>query len=190
MQPTPLNLPVSAGLYLVVAADNNLGIGKNNTIPWRIKEDMRFFKELTSAREAEAPANAVLMGRKTWESIPANFRPLKDRLNIVISRNSNYRFGQINEAVLCSSLSEGLKEARDANRSRCFIIGGSEIYAQAIALQVIDKVFLTQIMSSFECDKFLPEFRDQFHLEYESKLKEENGIKFCFQIYDRLASTC
>lgn len=185
-------LPVSPGTYLVVAVDEHLGIGRDNTIPWRLKADLQFFKELTSAKESGESDNAVIMGRKTWESIPAGFRPLKNRLNFVISRNHNYLYEQsiekVGSTIVCASLAAAVQAAESAKSARCFIIGGSEIYARAMELRIIDKIFLTQVKSSFGCEKFLPEFREQFCLEYESELKEENGIKFCFQTYGYSAS--
>lgn len=77
------------GLQLVVAASKNgLGIGKDGTMPWKLPGDMAYFKELTSRTRDAAKQNAVIMGRKTWESIPDKFRPLKGRLNIVLSRST------------------------------------------------------------------------------------------------------
>ncbi|EPB69647.1 putative dihydrofolate reductase [Ancylostoma ceylanicum] len=71
---------------LIVAVDSKFGIGKNGTIPWTLRKDMNFFVKHTSTTEDPAKMNAVIMGRKCWESIPEKFRPLKNRLNVVISR--------------------------------------------------------------------------------------------------------
>lgn len=81
-------------LTIVVAATNRLGIGQNNGLPWRLKQEMAYFAKLTSTiPEGKTGTNAVIMGRNTWESIPAKFRPLKNRLNIVLSRNQDLDLG-------------------------------------------------------------------------------------------------
>jgi dihydrofolate reductase/thymidylate synthase len=75
----------------IVACDANRGIGLEGSVPWRLRGDMAYFKRKTSAVEKEGNVNAVIMGRKTWESIPAKFRPLPGRLNIILTRNEAYR---------------------------------------------------------------------------------------------------
>lgn len=74
---------------LVVAATRKLGIGKGGTMPWRLPSDMAYFKALTSATADPSKANAVVMGRKTWESIPPKFRPLRGRVNVVLTRGGS-----------------------------------------------------------------------------------------------------
>ena len=74
---------------IVAATIPEFGIGFNGTIPWRVAEDLKFFKETTSSTNDRNKKNAVIMGRKTWESIPPKYRPLKDRFNIVLTRNTN-----------------------------------------------------------------------------------------------------
>jgi len=77
-------------LQMIVAATESLGIGINGGLPWRIKRDMKFFKDKTTETHETGKLNAVIMGRKSWESIPAKFRPLPGRLNIVISSQPEY----------------------------------------------------------------------------------------------------
>jgi dihydrofolate reductase len=78
------------GFHLVVAYELSRGIGLNGDMPWKLPEDMAYFKSLTSSVKTVGKQNAVIMGRATWDSIPAKFRPLKGRLNIVLSRCGNY----------------------------------------------------------------------------------------------------
>jgi dihydrofolate reductase len=75
----------------VVAATETWGIGKNGTLPWTLKKDMQYFKRVTTQTQCSTKRNAVVMGRKTWQSIPPAFRPLRNRINVVISRNPNLR---------------------------------------------------------------------------------------------------
>ena len=78
---------------IVAACGKSLGIGFNGELPWRLKSEMKHFASTTSTTKDPTKKNAVIMGRKTWESIPAKFRPLKNRFNIVLSRKSNYELG-------------------------------------------------------------------------------------------------
>ncbi|KAI0871205.1 dihydrofolate reductase-like domain-containing protein [Hypoxylon argillaceum] len=108
--------------------------------------------------------NAVIMGRKTWESIPPKFRPLKGRLNIVISRSHVGPPAQgINvetEAVKVGSLEQALQYLRSSSTTgppgKVFVIGGAQIYAAALQLKEARRVLLTRVMSDFECDTFFP----------------------------------
>jgi dihydrofolate reductase len=81
--------PTMSRLTIIVAATRTNGIGKNGSLPWRLPKEMAYFAKVTSAAP-ESDINAVIMGRNTWESIPDRFRPLKNRVNIVISRNQDY----------------------------------------------------------------------------------------------------
>ena len=85
---------------LVVAATRKLGIGKSGTMPWKLPGDMAYFKELTSKTAESGKQNAVIMGRKTWESIPPKFRPLPNRVNVVLTRNAA---GHENSSALSNS---------------------------------------------------------------------------------------
>ncbi|EKM61072.1 uncharacterized protein PHACADRAFT_82332 [Phanerochaete carnosa HHB-10118-sp] len=160
-------------LSLIVAATVSNGIGQSSRLPWRLPQEMTYFARITSGAP-EGTKNAVVMGRKTWESIPAKFRPLRDRLNVVISRNQDYQLQTANtssvrlNADLPSALTElsmqdSGSEKTDVNR--VFIIGGATLYKETLELPpssptFVDRVLLTRILSpSFdECDVFLPDF--------------------------------
>ena len=88
---------------IIVAACENLGIGSNGTLPWRLKKEMQYFAQMTKNTKDISKKNAVLMGRKTYESIPPNFRPLKDRLNIVLTGQKGYDAGS-KDVLVCHSL--------------------------------------------------------------------------------------
>ena len=123
----------------MAAMAENRVIGKNNTLPWSLKEDMIRFKELTMGWPC-------IMGRKTWESLPKH--PLPGRPNIVISRSIT----AIPEAQVFSSLDEAVKTL---NCQKVFICGGASIYREALA--IADKIELTQIHNHYEGDVFFPE---------------------------------
>ena len=125
-------------LTIIVATDPSGGIGINNSMPWRLPEDMAHFKRLTTG-------NPIIMGRKTFDSIG---KPLPNRRNIVITRNPDWRQDGV-EAV--GSLAEAVALVGEAP---AFIIGGAQIYAQALA--VADQLIITEIKRHFDCDAFFP----------------------------------
>ena len=168
----PLNLTL-----IVAATSKNLGIGKNGGLPWRLKAEMQYFARVTSrlpSQYASRPKgevqNAVIMGRKTWESIPAKFRPLKDRLNVVLSSQAgNGDVELTNGAVWVKSLEDAVAVLGRVNGekkseqnlpqvARAFIIGGAGVYKSALKLPnaMANKVLLTKVHSDFDCDTFFP----------------------------------
>ena len=141
-------------------------IGKNNNLPWHIPEDLKTFKEITHN-------TTVIMGRKTYESIPAKFRPLPNRNNIVISRSFK------DEKVdVCSSIEEGIKMAESYGKE-IFVIGGSTIYQQTLPLA--NKLFVSYIKEKYEGDVLFPEFNlNDWEVEYKKNFNE-----FEFVVYKR-----
>lgn len=164
---------------IVVACDLNRGIGFENRLPWRIPSDMKYFRELTTGGKH----NAVIMGRKTWQSIPAKFRPLPDRINIVVSRDDQLALPE--GTAHAGSLEQALAVSIEHDAAETFVIGGAQLYAEAICNPYCRSIFLTQILETFECDVFFPEFGDRFQLKSESQIHEDNGIKFQFQTFER-----
>ncbi|MSR85205.1 dihydrofolate reductase [Candidatus Uhrbacteria bacterium] len=129
-------------ISLIAAVAKNGCIGKNNQLPWSLPEDLRHFKELTTG-------HSVLMGRKTWESIPEKFRPLPNRKNIVLTRQEDY---QVPSGVDCyTTLDEALRVHQAEN---IFVIGGAEIYQQALPLA--HKLYLTEVDQTIDGDAFFP----------------------------------
>lgn len=160
---------MAASLTLIVATDRDRGIGINNTLPWRLKEDLAFFKQTTSG-------HAIIMGRKTFDSIG---RPLPNRRNIVVTRNPGWSHDGVATA---GSLSEATALA---GNGELFVIGGAQIYAEAI--QVADKLIVTEIDAHYDCDAFFPPIdpsqweavsRDSHH-------SADNGWNYAFVIYRR-----
>jgi len=126
-------------LTIIVATDSNNGIGINNTLPWHLPEDLAHFKRLTSG-------HPIIMGRKTFESIG---RPLPNRRNIVISRNPGWQHEGVERV---GSLEEA--QALVAGAGEAFVIGGAQVYQQAMPL--VGKLVITRIGRTYECDAFFP----------------------------------
>jgi len=130
-------------IILIVAVASNRVIGKDNRLLWNIPEDMAHFKRLTAG-------HAVLMGRRTWESLPERFRPLPGRRNIVVSRQTDY---SAPGAELADSLEKGIALA--ASAEKLFIIGGAQIYEQSMPLA--ERLEITEVAQSPEGDAWFPE---------------------------------
>ena len=127
-------------------------IGRNNSLPWNIPEDMQNFKQLTTG-------NTVIMGRKTFESIPENFRPLPNRHNIIISRNMDAQEG----IDVCKNVPKALEKAKSYGKE-IFVIGGSSIYEQTLPLA--DKMYLSLVKKDYEGDTYFPNFnKDEWIIE-------------------------
>ena len=164
---------------LIVAVDEQGGIGKNNNQRWYLPADMKFFKETTSG-------HVVILGRKNYESIPERFRPLPNRLNIVISRNTNY---ETNGAELVQSLDAALNLGRELQpESTQFIIGGGEIYKWSLDENRVDEMYVTHVHHVFDADTFFPmdslnEWQSEEILRYEKD--EKNQYSFTIKRYWR-----
>ncbi len=130
-------------ISLLVAMDERDGIGQDNRLPWHLSTDLKRFKALTMGHH-------ILMGRKTYESIG---RPLPGRVNVIITRSPDY---QAEGCLIAHSLREALSLAELAGESEAFVIGGGQIFAQALPLA--DRIYLTRVHTLSEADVFFPEF--------------------------------
>ena len=131
----------------IAAVANNGVIGKDNDLVWSLPTDMRFFMETTAG-------HVVITGRKNYESIPAKYRPLKGRTNIVITRNRDYR---AEGAIVVHDLRDALDKAHALGETECFIIGGGQIYKQALLGNMVDTQYITHVDAEPEGDAFYPE---------------------------------
>jgi dihydrofolate reductase len=174
---------------IVVACDKNNGIGKDNLLPWHLPEDLNHFKNLTTygvgilsdITEYPDVVNSVVMGRKTWESLPKKYRPLKNRNNVVITTNEDYK---AEGAEVFHSLEEAFYELTQ-RPGRCFVIGGGEIYRQTIESGYKYRATITRILDEFDCDTFFPEI-DDLDLCYESdiRISESNSLRYMIEEYE------
>jgi dihydrofolate reductase len=156
---------------LIAAVARGGVIGRDGGIPWRLPEDMQRFRSLTMG-------NPVVMGRRTWESLPDQFRPLPGRGNVVVTRNPDWsaqgadRAGSVEEAL-------GLLESE----SRVFVIGGGEIYAAA--LPFADELILTEIDADIEGDTYFPAWDRSAFVEVARDAGIADGVLFAFVTYRR-----
>ena len=156
-------------LNLIFARAANGVIGNNNTLPWHLPEDMAHFKRTTLG----CP---VIMGRKTWDSLPPKFRPLPGRLNIVVTRQPDW---QATGALTAHSLKQAC-ELCPAD-SEAWVIGGADIYAQALPLA--STAVVTEIDIDFDGDAYAPTFGPEWAETSRERLDSIKGFSFSFVTY-------
>lgn len=156
-------------LSIIVAIDKQGGIGIRNSLPWHLPEDLAHFKRTTSG-------HAIIMGRKTFDSIG---RALPNRRNIVVTRNSEWRHDGV-EAVASLQAAQEL-----LNDDQAFIIGGAQIYQQALA--IADQLIVTEIREDFTCDAFFPKIAatDWEETSRENHFSEKNQLNYSFVTYKK-----
>ena len=180
----------SVKLNLIVAVCEGGGIGAGGSLPWRLKTELRYFARMTKTTVDKEKRNAVLMGRKTWESIPDKFRPLRDRVNIVLTRSSDKVAGD--EVIVCPSF-EAAVDKIDTDLGglveTCWVIGGSSVYREGINNDRVSRVYRTEVMERFDCDTFMEELGEEWE-EVEDDtvpqgVQEEEGVKFRYRVFQR-----
>lgn len=172
---------------IIVAMDEERGIGRKGRIPWHLKGDLRHFKEVTTATQEPGTRNIVIMGRKTWDSLPEKFRPLPGRVNVVITRDKNLQLpegvfpadGLEHALALC-----GHEEVKDV-LGAVYVIGGGEIYQQALRHPQCQRICVTRIRGSFQCDTFFPDFERNFRERSVSPFLSEGAVSYHFAEYVR-----
>lgn len=161
------------GVNIIVAYNKKHVIGKDNDMPWRLPADLAYFKKTTMG----CP---IVMGRKTRESLG---RPLPGRLNIAITRDVLY---QAEGTTVVHSLEKAVEQAKSV-QDNVFIIGGGEIYKQALMQNLVDRVYATEIYADMDGDTFFPELDKRVWREIARETQEpQNGLNFDFVIYERL----
>ncbi len=158
-------------LHLIYARAANGVIGANNTLPWHLPEDLSHFKRHTLG----CP---VIMGRKTWDSLPPKFRPLPGRLNLVVTRQPNW---QDQGAQAAASLQDALARCGDAPDA--WVIGGAQIYAQALPLA--HSVVVTEIDLQVQGDAFAPQLDNEWRETQRASHVSANGLAYSFVNYQR-----
>ena len=156
-------------LHLIYARARNGVIGKDNQMPWHLPEDLAHFKRVTLGQP-------VIMGRKTWDSLPARFRPLPGRLNIVITRQSDW---QVEGALRAHSIEDAMRLCGDAPDG--WIMGGAEIYR--LAEPLASTAVVTEIDADFEGNAFAPELGAQWQEVQREQHASASGLGIAFVTY-------
>ena len=162
-------------INMIFARSANGVIGMNNAMPWHLPEDLAHFKKLTLG----CP---VIMGRKTWDSLPAKFRPLPGRTNVVITRKADWQAAGAHSA---GSLSDALAICQAA--SDVWIIGGAQIYTQALPLA--HRIEVTHIDKTYDGDAFAPTLGNQWQQSLKEQHVSSTGLNFSFITYVRQKGT-
>lgn len=161
---------------LIAAMDENLGIGKDNSLPWpMLKDDMAHFKSLTEGWP-------VIMGRNTYLSIPKRFRPLKNRVNIVLTRTLLPHLHKLDQgARFATSLNIALIGV--PHFDKVWIIGGAQVYREALEKDLVDEMYLTHIRHAFDCDTNFPLVpQDAWESKFQGgAVYSDKGLKFLYE---------
>ncbi|CAB3990105.1 dihydrofolate reductase-like [Paramuricea clavata] len=181
---------------IAAMSSKNRGIGKDGKLPWRLRSEMKYFTRITTDVKQEGQQNAVIMGRKTWESIPAKYLPLSGRLNVILSRTMS---DAPENVLLCTDLQKALEVLSnppyDQSIEHVYITGGYGVYKEAMSMPNLHRIYLTEVHMDVECDAFYPEFdKEDFNIVSDpnvpSEMQEEKGVKFQYFVYEKKNQVC
>ncbi|MBT1705008.1 dihydrofolate reductase [Chryseosolibacter indicus] len=161
----------------IAALSENRVIGKNNDLPWKLPDDMKFFMETTKG-------HYVIMGRKNYDSLKGKFKPLPNRTNIVITRQKNF---VAPGCIVLNNLEEGIQIAKNNGEPECFIIGGADIYK--LAMPFTNRLYLTEIKATIDGDTYFPQVKKEEWKETSRQhhaSDERHAFAFDFVIYDKI----
>jgi dihydrofolate reductase len=161
-------------INIIVAYCKNRGIGINNRLPWYLHQDLKRFKLLTTGDD-----NSIIMGRKTWESLPV--KPLPKRKNIIVSRTMKDTI--LENTVVKRSLTDALNYSNQLNIKNTWIIGGSSIYREALCENLVDNIYATEIDASLYCDVYFPDIPENFVNITNSKWYTQNFLDYQYVHY-------
>lgn len=170
---------------IIICVDTNNGIGKENKLPWTIKEDMLFFKEKTLEVKNKNKKNCVIMGRKTYESIPKKFKPLKDRINIVLSKSNIIEDEETENLKIFQDLNDVLSFVKK-NKKRIessYVIGGKSIYELFLKEKLVDEIYINKVNDDFKCDVNVNIDMKEYNLNKKKSIITESGYELEFNHY-------
>ena len=157
---------------VIVAVSHNNVIGRDNQLPWRLPADLQYFKRVTTGHH-------IILGRKNYQSIG---RPLPNRVNLVLSRDAAF---VAPGCVVVPSLEVALQHAKEAGETECFIIGGAQVYAEALPLA--SRLYLTRVDADVEGDVKMPALGEGWHEEWSEshEADERNVFAYSFKRFVR-----
>jgi len=165
-------------ISIICAMDESGGIGKNDRIPWHIKEDLVRLRDKTKG-------HSVILGRSSYESMAGYYdksgRPMPAKEYIVVTTNQDFKSSR-NNTFAATSINSALKRAKESAEKEIFVIGGEKIFKQFLPLA--GRIYLTRVKGSFDCDTFFPDYSD-FKKEISSEESSDNGLSFVFKILER-----
>jgi dihydrofolate reductase len=164
-------------ISLIAAQAQNRVIGRNNDLPWKLPDDMKFFMQATKG-------HYVIMGRKNYDSLHEKFKPLPNRTNIVVTRQKDFKAPG---CIVVHSVEKALDIARTNLENETFVIGGAEIYK--LALPEAHRIYLTEIKAIIEGDTYFPEFSKNEWKEISRTphpADDRHPFAFDFVIYERI----
>lgn len=171
--------PPQGKFSIICAMDLHFGIAKNGVIPWHSKQDLQFFKNITSGTSTQK--NAILMGRKTWDSLPK--KPLPNRYNIILTSNPHYFTPLAQNNVLFFSNWEQALSWSIQHACHVFVIGGRQIYQIALKNPLLFAVYLTIVNKSFDCNLFFPWDPRKFILQETLQSWQSDLLTYSIQKY-------
>lgn len=181
---------MEAKINVIVACDSMNGIGKDGGIPWFCKKDLKYFAKITTTTTKPNKKNVVIMGRKTYFSIPEDFRPLCNRYNIIISKTVK----EIPGTVVTRSLHSAIQEcfSNQHKIDTIWIIGGGQIYNDIMKYyeNIVHKVYITQMEENYNCDTFFPVLSENWEIIESTKDTEQqnnNIVSFYFNVYQEFS---
>jgi dihydrofolate reductase len=170
---------------VIVACSLNGGIGKDNNIPWYIPADFKHFKSITS-NCPNGCKNVVIMGRNTWNSLPK--KPLPNRVNVIVSSTLNIDKELFNDTYNVSSLDDALHVISSIqNIHNVFVIGGSQLYKEALTHTMCSKAYITHVLKHITCDVLFPleTLFKYFPVCDEGSIHTHNDLLYCFCTYTK-----
>ncbi|KAM9377796.1 dihydrofolate reductase [Pholidichthys leucotaenia] len=178
---------------LIAAVCNGMGIGKDGKLPFHLPAEFQFFLDKVTTVSRPGRMNLMVWGRLCWNSRPDSMLPLPNTLHVVLSKTLDtvpdhaHFLRQDFESAVCLAAEPPLSDLIDT----IWVVGGAQVYKDALKHPWCDLLYLTDVMADFDCDAFFPEFNKTLFKIQESfpgvpgEVQEENGIKYKFQVYKR-----
>lgn len=177
---------------VVVAKCENGGIGYQGTMPWSLRSELARFYRLTTTVRDPSKCNAVIMGRKTWDSLPVRYQPLPKRLNIILTRHPEGLLPDPSQVLTAGSLQEAMslltRSPHDLQVERVFVIGGESLYNEAIDDLQCVALYVTQVEGSYKCDVHFPHISREHYRIWSANvpiLDKASSTRFSYLTYTR-----